>query len=242
MPGKITKPTLKSGMPSSPELSSSFRPQRRSRPCAHARGYVEPCGGQRRRPKRRRRRSRLSRTYVLAVSGGPGSWTDAVIQSPRQASIGTLKSRDRRSRRVLCLERRLGSEGHRGQLRLVIADIGDLVGDDQVRSSIDRRRNVVADEVGAIAVGAMELASGSVSEICTSASRPTVRNASRRRTSRRMRASLSSIRAIFAAWTRCGSGARSDPSPRYRPALSSRWAIRSFTLPGVKFRSRGSPP
>ena len=53
---------------------------------------------------------------------------------------------------LLGLERCLGSPRHRRQLRPIVADVGDLVGDDQVGVGIDRRLHVVADEAGALAI------------------------------------------------------------------------------------------
>jgi hypothetical protein len=53
---------------------------------------------------------------------------------------------------------------HVGQLVFVVADVGDLVRDDQMVFGIHHRLHVVADHAGAFAVGAMARASGSVSE------------------------------------------------------------------------------
>jgi hypothetical protein len=57
---------------------------------------------------------------------------------------------------------------HRRELAAIVADIGDLVGDDQVMLGVDSGLDIVSDHARILPLVAIDRASGSVSEICLS--------------------------------------------------------------------------
>src|SRR5258708_34425457 len=78
------------------------------------------------------------------------------------ASSTAIRPRSRQAPSSRCLP------AYGGQLRPIAADIGHVMGDDQMVLGVDGDLRIVADNASALTAGRIEWASGSVRETCLS--------------------------------------------------------------------------